>query len=302
MARRYAIYDVFTEQALAGNPLAVVFDSDGLEAQTMQAIAREFNLSETVFLAPADNPAHSARLRIFTPTHEIPFAGHPTVGAAIALAEQEPHAGAGADRLMVLEENIGPVRCALRLGEKPYAEFDLPQLPEPIALEGDKSAFAAALGVDGSDIGFENHTISVWTGGNAFVFVPLAGLGIAEQVRLDMPLWLDVAPAVNGNKAPVFAYCRETIRHDCAFHGRMFAPHMGVAEDPATGSAIAAFAGVITHFDGLADGPNAFLIEQGVEMGRPSQIRLEIDGKAGAIHAARIGGHAVRVADGTLGL
>ena len=300
MARRYAIYDVFTDKVLTGNPLAVVFDAEGLDDTAMQAIAREFNLSETVFIRPAANPAHSASLRIFTPGREMPFAGHPTVGAAIALGQNDPEQGAGSNRLMVLEEKIGAVRCALRPGESPYAEFDLPVLPERIGHEVEKAAVAAAIGLDPADIGFENHKISIWTAGNTFVFVPVGGLGAAGKISVNEALWRDVAPVANGHAALPFVYCRETVQHDCAFHGRMFAPHMGIAEDPATGSAVACFSGVIAHFDGLADGPNAFLIEQGMEMGRPSKIRLEIDAKGGAIHAARIGGHAVKVAEGTI--
>ncbi|MFZ2100614.1 MAG: PhzF family phenazine biosynthesis protein [Oricola sp.] len=300
MARRYAIYDVFTEQKLAGNPLAVVFDADGLDNAAMQAIAREFNLSETVFIRPAKNPAHSAALRIFTPGRELPFAGHPTVGAAIALGEDGPANEAGDRRLMVLEENIGAVRCVLRVGEPSYAEFDVPRLPEKVEYDVDKAAIAAAVGVAPTEIGFENHLVSVWTAGNTFVYVPLDGLGPVQRVSIDKAQWKEIAPIVGGNQASVYVYTRDAIHHDCAFHARMFAPEMGLAEDPATGSAAANFAGVIAHFDGLADGPTAYLIEQGLEMGRPSAIRLEITGKAGAIHAARIGGHAVKIAEGTL--
>jgi len=299
MARRYAIYDVFTDEALTGNPLAVVFDAEGLADEAMQAIAREFNLSETVFIRPADNPAHSASLRIFTPGRELPFAGHPTVGAAIALGET-PANDNGANRLMVLEERIGAVRCALRMGDSAYAEFDIPRLPEQVGVEVEKAAVAAAIGLDDNEIGFENHTISAWTAGNTFVFVPVHGLAEAAKISVNPMLWADIAPVVDGHMASLFAYCRETIQHDCAFHGRMFAPEMGLGEDPATGSAVANFSGVIAHFDGLADGPTAFLVEQGMEMGRPSKIRLEIDAKGGAMHAARIGGHAVKVAEGTL--
>lgn len=300
MSRRYAIYDVFTDKLLTGNPLAVVFDAEGLDDGAMQAIAREFNLSETVFIRPAENPAHSAGLRIFTPGRELPFAGHPTVGAAIALGETDPANGNNTDRLMVLEERIGAVRCALRMNGKPYAEFDVPMLPEQVSAEVEKASVAAAIGLNDNEIGFENHTISVWTAGNSFVFVPVHGLAEAAKISVDPKLWADIAPVVDGHKASLFAYCRETIQHDCAFHGRMFAPEMGLGEDPATGSAVANFSGVIAHFDGLADGPSAFLIEQGMEMGRPSKIRLEITAKGGAMHAARIGGHAVKVAEGNL--
>lgn len=300
MARRYAIYDVFTDRALAGNPLAVVFDADGLDGAAMQQIAREFNLSETVFIRPAENPAHSAQLRIFTPENELLFAGHPTVGAAIALGERDPANGNGDSRLMVLEEGIGAVRCALRLGAPAYAEFDVPRLPEMVEYEVEKAAVAAAIGVNANEIGFENHKISVWTAGNSFVFVPLDGLGPVQRVSIDAARWNEVAPVVNGQPAWLYAYTRDVIHHGYAFHARMMAPGAGVPEDPATGSAAANFSGVIAHFDGVADGPTAYMIEQGLEMGRPSTIRLEITGKGGEIHAARIGGHAVKVAEGTL--
>ncbi|QKV17282.1 PhzF family phenazine biosynthesis protein [Oricola thermophila] len=298
MARRYAVYDVFTDRPLSGNPLAVVLDAEGLDDEAMQAIAREFNLSETVFVRPPENPAHRASLRIFTPGRELPFAGHPTVGAAIALGGDD--SGGGESRLMVLEERIGPVRCALRMADSPYAEFDVPVLPEQVAVDIERAGVAAAIGLDESEIGFENHTISVWTAGNSFVFVPVHGLDAAARVSVNAMLWSDISPLVNGHRASLFLYCRDTVGHDCSFHGRMFAPEMGVSEDPATGSAVANFSGVIARFDGLDDGPTAFMIEQGIEMGRPSRIRLEIDARGGEMQAARIGGHAVKVAEGML--
>jgi trans-2,3-dihydro-3-hydroxyanthranilate isomerase len=135
LQRRYAIYDVFTDRILAGNPLAVVFDGDGLSDQAMQAIAGEFNLSETVFVRRTENPTHTARLRIFTPVHELPFAGHPTVGAAIAIAEiANEDLGRPLDIVSMLEENVGPVRCAVKLSARgaSFVEFDLPrQSPTP---------------------------------------------------------------------------------------------------------------------------------------------------------------------------
>lgn len=116
MARSYSVYDVFTDRKLAGNPLAVIFDGDDLSDEAMQAITREINLSETVFVQPSNNPAYAAKLRIFTPGRELPFAGHPTVGTAVALAERA-HGAATRDLVSVLEENVGPVRCAVRLRE-----------------------------------------------------------------------------------------------------------------------------------------------------------------------------------------
>ncbi len=299
MSRSYAIYDVFTNVALSGNPLAVVFDGGGIDTQAMQTIAREFNLSETVFILPPEKPTASAALRIFTPGRELPFAGHPTVGAAIAIVESR---GVTGTSIQMLEEQVGQVRVAVSVnGDEPaYAEFDLPKLPEPIEFEASREAVAAALGIDPLEIGFENHKIAVWSAGIPFAAIPVAGLAVAERIAVDSNLWLDLAPTVNGVVADPYVYCRETVQHDCSFHARMFAPWQGIPEDPATGSAVAAFAGQVMHFDEPVDGPSSFWIEQGMEMGRPSRIRLEIDVKGGAIDAGRIGGSAVKVAEGTL--
>src|SRR4029079_14021671 len=134
-----------TDTKLAGNPLAVIFDGEGLDDAAMQAVARETNLSETVFVQPANKPAYTARIRIFTPGRELPFAGHPTVGTAIALAEKAHGAGT-LDLVSVLEENVGPVRCAVRLreGEASFAEFDLPRKSHQIPLPLDKPGIADA--------------------------------------------------------------------------------------------------------------------------------------------------------------
>lgn len=301
-SRSYAIYDVFTDQALSGNPLAVVFDGEGLDASRMQRIAAEFNLSETVFVLPAENPVHSARLRIFTPRHELPFAGHPTVGTAIALARRNGGLGeANHSAIVVLEENVGPVRCAVNAnGKDVFAEFDLPRLPEQLDGAPSAEAVAAALGLSHHEIGFENHRISLWSAGVPYVLVPVANLGVAARVRMDAGLWQELAPSQNGILAEAYVYCRETVGHDSAFHARMLAPLSGIAEDPATGSAAAAFAGAIHAFDAPVDGAHQFWIEQGLEMGRPSHIRLEMDVEGGVIEAARIGGGAVEIATGTL--
>lgn len=295
----YAIYDVFTDKALSGNPLAVVFDADRLDEDRMQALAREFNLSETVFIRQPDEAMHSARVRIFTPGRELPFAGHPTVGAVIALVDRDFEGGT-TDRMMILEETIGTVRCLVRCGEPHYAEFDLPRLPERLPIDVDRDEIAAAMGLSAEQIGFENHKTSVWTAGNAFACVPVSGLAAMDTIGIDIAALEAALPRADGHFVELFAYCRDTVNHDCAFHARMFAPHMGIAEDPATGSAVAAFSGVIGLHDGFAEGPNAYWIEQGIEMGRPSRIRLEVTAQNGAMTAARIGGHAVCVARGTL--
>lgn len=298
---RYMIYDVFTDTRLAGNPLAVVFGADALSDELMQALAGEMNLSETVFVQTAQNPAHAARLRIFTPARELPFAGHPTVGAAIAISEvnhAEKHPDF--DIVCVLEENVGPVRCAVKLSDTgaSFAEFDLPRNPTRTDLNLDRQGLADALGVKLSDLGFENHVPAIWSAGVPFLMLPLHNLAAVESVEFDVTLWEKAAPLVEGRLASAYVYCRGGVHHAAKFHARMFSPDMGIAEDPATGGAAAALAGAIHQFDALPDGLHPILIEQGVEMGRPSFIHLHIDVKDGAISRARIGGQAIRIASG----
>src|SRR5690606_35229888 len=139
-----------------------------------------------------------------------------------------------------------------------------------------------------------------WTAGVPYVCVPVANLEAAAGIRFDAGLWQSLAPGEDAALGNPFIYCRETVNHDCAFHARMFAPPAGIPEDPATGSAVAAFAGAILRYDEPVDGSHGFWVEQGIEMRRPSRIRLEIDVGGGKIDAARIGGYAVRVAEGTL--
>ncbi|UUP16076.1 PhzF family phenazine biosynthesis protein [Nitratireductor thuwali] len=302
--RRYMVYDVFTQSALSGNPLAIVLDADGLDDAQMQKIAGEFNLSETVFVRPPENPVHTASVRIFTPRAELPFAGHPTVGTAVALAQR--HAGgdgSGRTSIIVLEEKVGPVRCAVTTGgDAVFAEFDLPRMPERLAFDVPAESVAAALGLAYNRIGFENHVITGWSAGVPYICVPVADLRAAAQARLDASLWRDLVQSDGGIMADPYVYCRETVNHDCAFHARMFAPDAGIMEDPATGSAVAAFAGAILMHDEPVDGAHGFWIEQGIEMGRPSRIRLEIDVAGRGLEAARIGGGAVKIAEGTLHL
>ncbi|MGB3387700.1 MAG: PhzF family phenazine biosynthesis protein [Pseudaminobacter sp.] len=297
--RKYLVYDVFADKPLAGNPLAVVLDSQGLDTAAMQQIAREFNLSETAFILPPQNEARKARLRIFTPAYEMPFAGHPTVGSAIALAET---GGGNADEIFVLEENIGPVRCAVtRKKTGAFAEFDLPELPRQLDLAVEPEVIGAALGLDPQDIGFENHRVGLWSAGVPYLTVPVADMGVIRRIGLDTAAWLEFSPKrTDGKAASAYIYTRDTVRHDSAFHARMFVPGNPSYEDPATGSAAAAFSGAVMHFDALREGQTRLWIEQGMEMGRPSRIRLEIDVEGGRMTSARIGGHAVKVAEGEL--
>ncbi len=303
MARRYAIYDVFTDRRLSGNPLAVVFDTDGLSDEAMQAITREMNLSETVFIWSAESNGHSAKIRIFTPGKELPFAGHPTVGAAIALAERDHQPGVTElDLMSVLEEQVGPVRCAVKMrrGEATFAEFEIPRRPVRIDIPLDREGIADSITVKTTDMAFENHTLSIWTAGVPFLLVPLRNLATVQNLEFESTLWERVAPFVDGALASAYVYCRGGVHHQAKFHARMFSPDMRIWEDPATGAAVAALAGAIQQFDALPDGHHPIVVEQGLEIGRTSFIHLHIDSKAGEISRARIGGQAVKVAEGML--
>ncbi|MBD8876327.1 PhzF family phenazine biosynthesis protein [Roseibium polysiphoniae] len=301
MGRRYAILDVFTNTALSGNPLAVVLDSEGLSDAQMQSIAGEFNLSETVFVLQPENPGHSATLRIFTPGTELPFAGHPTVGTAILLAtERFGEISGEQDAVVVLKEKIGAVRCAVILRENAagFAEFDVPKLPEHAGPTQDNELIAEALGLDPTDIGFENHKPSRFKVGPAFNFIPVRDLDALARAKPNLQRWSAAFDQDEHNDA--YVYCRETRSHDSAFQARLFAPEMGIPEDPATGSAASAFAGAIHYFDRLPGGSHVFRIEQGFVMGRPSLIDLEIDVEDKQLHAVRVGGQATIVARGEL--
>jgi trans-2,3-dihydro-3-hydroxyanthranilate isomerase len=305
MQLQFHTLDVFTDTRFTGNPLAVVLDADGLEGGRMQAIAREFNLSETVFVLKPQQAPHTARVRIFTPAKEMPFAGHPTVGTAALLAElkassaQAQGQGQG-EALVVLEEVIGIVRVGVRLraGAAAFAEFDAPKLPEDAGAAPPTDELAAALGLIPAEIGFENHRPTKFSAGNSFVFVPVASLEAMGKAQVAPQHWATVMRRRGDTGA--FLYCRQTVHTTSAFHARMFAPDMGVVEDPATGSAAAAFAGVVHRFDPLPDGLHKRAIEQGYEMGRASLIALSLQVESGKLAAVRIGGHALRVAEGRL--
>lgn len=297
----YHTLDVFTDRRFGGNPLAVVSAADGLPHDQMQAIAREFNLSETVFLLGPQNPAHSARMRIFTPTMELPFAGHPIVGTAALLAERRlGDAFSGGEALIVLELEAGIVRVGVRLrSEGPtFAEFDAPRLPVEAGSLPPRDVLAAGLGLIPSEIGFENHRPVCYAAGQAFAFIPIAGRDALARAHVNGAHW--AAAFQDQGLVGAYLYTRQCEHTGSAFQARMFAPQAGVPEDPATGSAAVCLAAVIQRFDQLPDGTHRRTIEQGFQMGRPSFISLvlEVDGEQ--LAGVRIGGHVVRIGQGTL--
>ena len=293
MRRRFHTLDVFTDRPLSGNPLAVVHDAEGLDAGRMQAIAREFNLSETVFVFAPRDPVNSARIRIFTPSRELPFAGHPTVGTAVLLADlRAPEIVARQDLSIVLEEEVGIVHCTARRAQgRSRASFTLPRLPEEAGLAPADADLAAALSVEAAEIGFDGHRPVNLSAGVPFTTVPLVSRDVVDRVRPAAGRW------PTDLRAYVYAPDGDGV------YARMFAGGVGgVYEDPATGSAAAAFAGAVMRFENPPDGDHTIEIRQGVAMGRPSLIVLGLEIEGGVLISASIGGGAVTVSEGTIDL
>ena len=296
MRRKFMTLDVFTRTGFAGNPLALVLDSAGLDTAAMQTIAREFSHPETVFVFPPVNPAHKAALRIFTPANELPFAGHPTVGAAVGLARL---AGGAGQQTFVLEEKIGPVTCVTQAhdADSGQATFELPRLPSDVGQVPEAAAMAAALGLSDSDIGGD-YPPARWSAGVAYTFVPVRTYDAVVRARPDAATFEKVFGI--GGPAMVYVVSSETAIPGHHLHARMFAPANGIAEDPATGSAVAAFAGLHAAHVKPRDGVHRLVIEQGYEMGRPSLMNLSITMANGKLASASIGGDAIVVTEGTI--
>ena len=296
MPRRYVTLDVFTTRPFGGNPLAVVLDAQGLDDAAMQQIAREFNVSETVFVLPPKNPANKARIRIFTVAHEMPFAGHPTVGAAVLLAlEAKMDKGT-----FSIEEQIGAIKCDVAtLGpgsRKGSAVFTAPRKGELEEINLSRAACADALSLDPSDIGFDAHRPVVATAGVPFLFVPLANLTALARARPDEAAFI---ASLGGFGEALYLYTLDE-EGDADFRARMFSPGLGTEEDPATGAAAAAFPTVLMDAENRVDGHHKVRIDQGFEMGRPSRLDLGFTVKGGQLVEATIGGGAVVIAEGVL--
>ena len=280
-------YDVFTARPFTGNPLAVFPDASGLTDDDMRHIARELNLSETTFVLPAEDPSTTHRVRIFTPGRELAFAGHPTVGTAIAITELS-----GRDEAdLVLGLGAGPTPVTVRRGDNGVlrAGFVAPQLPRVTPAPVDAAAAAGLLGidVDGIDASMPLHLADA--GGTEFLVVLVRSLEVLARCR----------PA---GEYPGVVGVYAAARTDDGFQSRMFAPAVGVPEDPATGSATVAFAGsLVAHVPGHAgDGTHAVALRQGVEMGRPSDLDLTFDVAAGALTEVRLAGCAVQTLTGSM--
>jgi trans-2,3-dihydro-3-hydroxyanthranilate isomerase len=282
--------DVFTDTPFAGNPLAVVLGADALTTAQMQTIAREFNLSETIFVQAPQNPAHTARVRIFFPTAEIPFAGHPTIGCAILLAETAHNGDFTATITLEEEAGLVPVTVS-RTGGQITAELTAPVTPYPAGDTPSPALIAAALGLSPDDIG--PHSPGTHEGGPRFLYAPVRSLAALSRARPIEPFWSQIMAAAGVDSAYLY-----TPGTDCDYRARMFSPTAGIPEDPATGSATALLASQLLVQGTLPEGTTTLHLQQGVEMGRPSLLRLSIDVTQGALQAVRIAGSAVRIGQG----
>ncbi len=291
----YLVYDVFTKTALAGNQLGVIPDASGLSSAQMQAIARELNLAETIFFLPPDDPDHAAKVRIFMPLGELPFAGHPTIGGAVAFAGLH-NLSEGAS--VVLEEGVGPVRCTVSAGALGgHSSFVAARVPQELPFGGRVDDVAVALGLTHEDLDLAFHGVVMVSGGVPYVTVPVKNLDGLARAKIDSEAWMALDIQREGKFAAPYLYCRTS---EGGFRIRMFAPWDGIPEDPATGSAAVALAATLHKFQCKTDGNYVFDLTQGVEMGRPSEIGLAFSVKRGALHDVTITGHAVKFAEGTL--
>jgi trans-2,3-dihydro-3-hydroxyanthranilate isomerase len=309
---RFYTCDVFTDTPLAGNQLAVVFGAEGLPTETLLAITREFNYSETTFVFAAEREDTTRRVRIFTPGGEVPFAGHPTLGTAHVLVASGEVPVTGDTVQIVLGENVGPVPVTVRCenGVPVWAQLTTAQLPEE-RTEGVPTIaqLALVLGLTHEDFVGGTHMPAGVSCGLPFLIVPLASVDAVRRARVQMQQWEKHVEGHWASEPMVFAVVRDdddradaplSLR-DADIRARVFVPGLSVPEDPATGSANACLAGYLAART-PRDGTLGWRVAQGVEMQRPSRLDIEADKTNGAITAVRVAGRSVIVTDGTFRL
>ncbi|HVY81299.1 MAG TPA: PhzF family phenazine biosynthesis protein [Steroidobacteraceae bacterium] len=296
MAQRYITLDVFTDRRFGGNPLAVFCDQPELPAPLMQTIAREFNLSETVFILPPTDARALRRLRIFAPVAELPFAGHPTIGAAHVLVESGIATG---DRF-TLELGVGlvPITVTRRAQTPPFLQLTSAQLPEKRDAVATRAQLAQLLSLNEQDILSDRDFAQQYSCGVPYLFVPVRDRAVLARAQPDLGACQRLLGSAWAQMA--FVFCRDPELPGSHIRARMFAPTMGVFEDPATGSAAAALAGYLGDRDATATGTLRWVVEQGFEMGRPSIIHVEAEKANGVVTVVKVGGTAVRVSEGNL--
>lgn len=292
---RYYTADVFTDQRFGGNQLAVLPDARGLSSQQMQAITREFNFSESTFVLPPDDPSHTRKVRIFTPGAEMPFAGHPTVGTAHVLAACGEIPLQGDVTRVVFEEGIGPVPVSIhaRGGRPVFCRLTAARLPEAGPPPPSLADLAGVYGLPPEDLLEGEYAPQAFSCGVPFLFIPVRDRAALGRVRLDRQRWERTLDGWWAREA--FLFCFDPELPGSHLRARMFAPALGIAEDPATGSAVSALAGYLA-----ARRPeDRWVVEQGFEMGRPSLLEVTIErDETGVLRAVHVGGSSVLVCEG----
>jgi len=297
---RFITTDVFTSVRFGGNQLAVIPDARGIAEDLLLPIAREFNYSETTFVYPPEHPGHTRRVRIFTPGGEVPFAGHPTVGTAVVLAATgEIPAGPG-DTHIVLEEKVGPVPVVIRdvHAGGGWAQLSAAKMPEIGPPVPSRSMLAKMLGLATDDLSATSERPQAVSCGLPFLIVPLTSVRAVSRARVHVDRWEETL--ANAWAPMIWVYAADPEGGDRHYRARMFAPGISVPEDPATGSAGAAFAGYLAARSRVRGGTLAWTVDQGIEMGRPSRLEIEADKTDGEVSAIRVGGSAVLVSEGTM--
>ena len=295
----YSLVDVFTNRPFGGNQLAVFPDARGLTTETMQALAKELNLSESTFVFPAQDAAFDYQVRIFTPAVELPMAGHPTVGTAFVLANDGIIRLAEPETTINFEEGVGVVPVTLSVRE---GQLQLIQMRQPLPTFGplflDREAIAHLLSLDLSLLD-ATLPIEVVSCGIPFLFVPLKSLEAIRAIRFRLDVWERV---LRDFAAPhVFVFTQEVVFPDSTVHSRMFAPAMGIAEDPATGAASGPLGCYLVHHrvvQPIRAGSSQMVSEQGFEMGRPSLVQVKIDMDGQHITGVSIGGQCYFIGKG----
>jgi len=292
--------DVFTDHRLAGNPLAVVLDGDGLTADEMQAIAREMNLSETTFVLTPSDPRASYKIRIFTPAKEIPFAGHPSIGTAFALLEEERIAVRSPKVTVHQETGIGVLPIDVYVKDGEVERIVMAQgRPEFGQIIQDIEPIAQSLGTTVEEIASTGLRPQAVSTGLLQLFVPMQSLRAVSSLSPDFSALKKIEEKLGLIGCCVFT--RETIMPEASVHVRFFAPSGGVLEDPATGSAAGGLGAYLCKYGLLRTQVSAaFTIEQGYEIRRPSMIHVEVEHQHGKPTAVRVGGRAVTVLEGKI--
>ena len=295
--------DVFTAQPFGGNPVAVFPEAKGLTDDQLQQIAREMNLSETVFVFPPSDPAAVVRLRIFTPTQEIPFAGHPVVGTMHVLAQLGMITTTEPITRVVQECNIGcfPVDLLTRNGQvmRVVMTQPAPQFLERIDDTEDLYKVAAALGIPKHTITDTKWSLEVVSTGLPVLIVPVRTLTAVRSINPDPSAIVDLCGRFGANG--IMAFSTMTVEPFSNVHARMFAPAIGIPEDPATGSASGALGAYLVQNKIVSFGPmTEIVIEQGYEVERPSRILVQVESNSEAIQTVKVGGQCVMVVEGML--